>query len=173
MPPSRHASSYRALFITGLLTLASPDSLTVAQEKPFDGRPWNISAGNLSVTYTQASPVGAFPRENVTEPPPPHDALLRLKNLGLVANEDYVTWGAVERKPGQWDWRQHDAMEQALHAAGLKYVVYDWVHFPPVWLRDAPDKRTLMKCMEHGEETNYLSIFDPRTIEWYDHFYKH
>ena len=29
-----------------------------------------------------------------------------------------------------------------------------------------------MNCLEHGQETNYLSIFDPRTIEWYDHFYK-
>ena len=90
----------------------------------------------------------------------------------FVANEDYIAWGAVEREPGKWEWRQHDAMEQALHKAGLKYVVYNWVHFPPVWLREQPAKRTLMKCLEHGEETNYLSIFDPRTIEWYDHFYK-
>ena len=29
-----------------------------------------------------------------------------------------------------------------------------------------------MRCLEHGQETYYLSIFDPRTIEWYDHFYK-
>jgi len=64
-------------------------------------------------------------------------------------------------------------MEKTLHQAGLKYVVYDWVHFPPVWLRDGmKDKRTLMQCLEHKKEANYLSIFDPRTIEWYDHFYK-
>ena len=29
-----------------------------------------------------------------------------------------------------------------------------------------------MKCLEHGQETNYLSIFDPKTLEYYDHFYK-
>ena len=29
-----------------------------------------------------------------------------------------------------------------------------------------------MRCLEHGQECNYLSIFDPQTIEWYDHFYK-
>ena len=52
--------------------------------------------------------------------------------MGLVANEDYVAWGAVEREPGVWNWKQHDAMEHTLHAAGLKYVVYDWVHFPPI-----------------------------------------
>jgi len=29
-----------------------------------------------------------------------------------------------------------------------------------------------MRCLEHNQEANYLSIFDPRTIGWYDHFYK-
>ena len=29
-----------------------------------------------------------------------------------------------------------------------------------------------MRCLEHNQECNYLSIFDPRTIEHYDHFYK-
>ncbi|MDB6125521.1 MAG: Beta-amylase [Pedosphaera sp.] len=139
---------------------------------PFDGRPWNVSSGNLSVVYTQSSPIGAYPRTNFFEAPPSVESQVRLKNLGLVANEDYVSWGAVERVPGQWDWKQHDAMEQTLHKAGLKYVVYDWVHFPPVWIREQPEKRTLMRCMEHNKEANYLSVFDPRTIEWYDHFYK-
>jgi hypothetical protein len=137
----------------------------------FDGAPWHVSTGNLSVGYIQASPVGAFPRTNVYEAPPSVESQVRLKQMGLVANEDYVAWGAVERAPGVWDWKQHDAMEHALHEAGLRYVVYDWVHFPPVWLR-TNGNRTLMKCLEHGRECNYLSIFDPQTIVWYDHFYK-
>lgn len=142
-------------------------------EATFDGRPWNISTGNLSVSFIQASPIGAYPRPDFLEPPPSIDSQVHLRELGLVANEDYVAWGAVERAPGQWSWQQHDAVEHNLHAAGLKYVVYDWVHFPPVWLRDEQrDKRTLMRCLEHGQEAFYLSIFDPRTLEWYDHFYK-
>jgi len=65
-------------------------------------------------------------------------------------------------------------MEQSLHKAVLNYVVYDWLHFPPVWLRDQQtNNRTLMRCLEHNQECNYLSIFDPRTIGWYEHFYKH
>ena len=141
---------------------------------PFDGRPWNVSSGNLSVSFIQASPIGAFPRPDYLEAPPTVDSQIELKRLGLVANEDYVGWGAVEREPGEWNWKQHDAMEQTLHQAGLKYVAYSWVHFPPVWLRDQqPERRTLMRCLEHGQEANYLSIFDPRTIEWYDHFYQH
>jgi hypothetical protein len=139
----------------------------------FDGRPWHVSSGNLSVSFIQGSPIGAFPKTNYFEPPPSVESQVRLKQLGLVANEDYIAWGAVEREPEQWDWRQHDAMEKTLHAAGLKYVVYDWLHFPPVWLRDGQkDKRTLMRCLEHNKEANYLSVFDPRTVEWYERFFK-
>jgi hypothetical protein len=141
-------------------------------EPTFDGARWNVSTGNLSVSFIQASPIGAFPKPDFFEPPPSVESQKRWKALGLVANEDYIAWGAVERKPGEWLWQQHDAVEVNLHAAGLKYVVYNWAHFPPVWLRERKDARTLMRCTEHGLEANYLSIFDPRTLEWYDHFYK-
>ncbi len=138
----------------------------------FDGGRWNISTGNLSVSFIQGSPVGAHPRDGYNmEPPPSVESLIEMKNQGLVAYEDYVAWGAVEREPGMWDWRQHDAVCEAIKRAGLHYVVYNWVHFPPVWLREGGE-RTLMKCVEHGQETNYLSIFDPRTIDHYDHFYR-
>lgn len=137
----------------------------------FDGRPWNVSTGNASVTFIQHSPVGAFPQPNYLEPPPAAADLKRLHDEGLVAYEDYIAWGAVEREPGKWDFAQHDAMEKAMHAAGMKYVVYDWAHFPPTWLRNSPDA-TLLRCMDHDQPTNYLSVFDPRTVAWYDHFYK-
>jgi Glycosyl hydrolase family 14 len=154
-----------------LLLSATPGFSQTNQS--FDGRPWNISSGNLSVSYIQGSPIGAYPKTNYFESAPSVDSQVHLKNLGLVANEDYVAWGAVEPESGHWVWKQHDAVEKNLHAAGLKYAVYDWIHFPPVWLREQQkEKRTLMMCLEHGKEANYLSIFDPRTIEWYDHFYK-
>src|SRR5581483_442768 len=123
--------------LTLLLLVATGTSAFAQPNQSFDGRPWNISTGNLSVGFVQAAPMGAFPRPGYfMEPPPPVESLIHLKNLGLVANEDYVAWGAVEREPGQWSWRQHDEMEQALHKAGLKYVVYTWLHFPPLWLRE-------------------------------------
>ena len=167
----RSIQSRPTLLLVACLAFVS-NTAAIAQAPPFDGRPWNLSTGNLSVGFIQGSPIGAFPKPNFFEAPPTVESLARLKSLGLVANEDYVAWGAVERTPGQWDWRQHDAMEQALHKAGLKYVAYNWVHFPPVWLRNRPDKCTQMKCLEHVQETNYLSVFDPHTIEYYDHFYK-
>ncbi|HSU56366.1 MAG TPA: family 14 glycosylhydrolase [Candidatus Dormibacteraeota bacterium] len=160
---------YRFIALAGLLLA----DLAVSQSTNFDGRPWNVSSGNLSVSFIQGSPIGAFPKTNYLEAPPSLESQAHAKSLGLVANEDYVAWGAVEREAGHWQWEQHDAMERRLHQAGLKYVVYDWVHFPPVWLRDTQkDKRTLMRCLEHGKEANYLSVFDPRTIQWYDHFFR-
>jgi hypothetical protein len=95
-----------------------------------------------------------------------------MKSRGLVAYEDYIAWGAVEREKDKWDWSQHDKTCELVHQAGLKYVVYDWIHFPPTWVSGDPNSRTLMKCLEHGETTNYLSIFDGRTIGYYDRFYQ-
>jgi len=51
------------------------------------------------------------------------------------------------------------------------YVIYPWLHFPPRWLRESGGI-TLMRCAEHGQETNTVSIFDPRTIEYYEAFYR-
>lgn len=137
----------------------------------FNGRRWNVSTGNMSVGFIRSSPIGAGPLPDYMEPPPPHEVLVEMKRNGLVVFEDYVAWGAVEREQGKWDWTQHDRVCEAMKKAGLEYVVYNWVHFPPVWLRDGTD-RTLMRCIEHGQDTNYLSIFDPKTVEYYDRFYR-
>ena len=54
-----------------LLRAAAPFSLSAqTTNTPFDGRPWNVSSGNLSVSYIQASPIGAFPRPDFLEAPP-------------------------------------------------------------------------------------------------------
>src|ERR1035441_6173778 len=80
-----------------LLLLAGAVAHTCAQtNQSFNGRPWNVSSGNLSVSFIQASPIGAFPRPDFLEAPPSVDSQRHLKSLGLVANEDYIAWGAVE-----------------------------------------------------------------------------
>src|SRR5262245_31978166 len=116
MKKSRKLLSAKVASLTSCLILffAFLASSSRAQtNRTFDGRSWNISTGNLSVSFIQAAPMGAYPRLGYfMEPPPSADSLSHMKNLGLVANEDYVAWGAVEREPGQWSWKQHDAMEQ-------------------------------------------------------------
>src|ERR1700742_2313556 len=88
------------------LALCSLSAVPISDH--FDGRLWNISTGNLDVSYIQHSPIGAHPEPNYHEPLPTLDSQELMKSQGLVANEDYVAWGAVEREPGKWDWSQHD-----------------------------------------------------------------
>jgi hypothetical protein len=147
--------------------------LTLGQAgQAFDGAKWNVSTGNLSVGFISQSPIGAHPQPGYAmEAPPPVADLEAMKGKGLVAFEDYIAWGAIEREPGKWDWRQHDAMCDAIKKAGLHYVVYNWTHLPPTWTLASKDT-TLMRCNEHNKDTNYFSIFDPRTIEHYDHYYR-
>jgi hypothetical protein len=141
-------------------------------EKPFDGRPWNVSTGNLSVSFIRQSPIGAGATPGYAmEPPPSVESMVNMKAQGLIAYEDYVAWGAVERTSGDWNWAQHVKVASAVKRAGLDYVVYVWAHFPPVWLRES-GQCTLMKSLNTGKECNFLSIFDPKTIDHYDHFYK-
>jgi hypothetical protein len=61
----------------------------------FDGRRWDVSSGNLSVSFIQASPIGAFPRPDFLEAPPSVESQAQLRNLGLVANApDAKAWTA-------------------------------------------------------------------------------
>jgi hypothetical protein len=152
--------------------LAACGLVASASAADFDGRPWNVSTGNLSVSFIRMSPIGAGPQPGYAmEPPPSVESLAKLKAQGLNAYEDYVAWGAVEREPGKWQWQQHDKVADAVKKAGLDYVVYVWAHFPPVWVREG-GQCTLMKSLNTEKECNFFSIFDPKTIEQYDHFYK-
>lgn len=37
---------------------------------------------------------------------------------------------------------------------------------------NAPNHFTMMKCLEHGEETYTFSIWDTATLKWFDRFYR-
>ncbi|HEV2293156.1 MAG TPA: hypothetical protein VGR35_04825 [Tepidisphaeraceae bacterium] len=120
----------------------------------------------MSVSFIRSSPIGAGPQPNFLEPPPSVESMAKMKAQGLIAYEDYVAWGAVEREPGKWQWEQPEKVADAVKQAGLNYVVYVWAHFPAVWLRErGGSELTLMKSLNTGKECNFFSIFDPRTIE--------
>src|SRR5205809_614019 len=91
-----------------LLILLLAAGAMAQSTQPFDGSKWNVSTGNLSVTYIQASPIGAHPRPLEFEPPPTVEAMAKMKAEGLLAYEDYIAWGAVEREEGKFNWSQHD-----------------------------------------------------------------
>ncbi len=155
-----------------------------------------ISTGNFSVMWIQHCPVGAFPDPNFNgEPVPPPDNWAGYHKNGVNAYEDYVAWGGVEREPGKWDWRRQIEVADSQRAGGLEYDPYLWIHNPPMWMRswdaetgghgdgatgygsipgepDAPDHYTVMRCLEHDEETQTFSIWDPATLQWFERYYR-
>ena len=140
-----------------------------------------ISTGNFSVTWIQHSPVGAFPDPSFNgEPVPPPENWAMHHKAGINAYEDYVAWGAVEREPGKWDWSRQIEVAENQRAGGLEYDPYLWIHNPPMWMREgklpnepgAPDHYTLLRCLEHGEDTQTFSIWDPATVRWFERFYR-
>src|ERR1035438_2186153 len=77
--PMRWLQPYRAGVL--LLLLAGALAPAYAQtNQSFDGRPWNVSSGNLSVGFIQASPIGAFPRPEFLEAPPSVESQRHLRS---------------------------------------------------------------------------------------------
>jgi len=146
-----------------------------------DGHDLPIVTGNFSVLWIQHSPIGAYPDPAFSgEPVPPAENWAAYHALGVKAYEDYVAWGAVEREPGKWDWSRQLEVAEKQRAGGLEYDPYLWIHNPPLWMRQGklphepgtPDHFTMMKCLEHGEQTYTLSIWDPATLDWFERFYR-
>lgn len=138
---------------------------------PESNKSLRLATGNLSVDAIQHSSIGASPDLNFKGSFPLPEDLKRLKQSGLDAYEDYIAWGMVEPEEGRFDFSHHDKVQRLLKEAGLAYIPYIWCHMPPVWLRNNP-RATLMRCNAHGEDCFMLSIFDPRTLDWYKHFYQ-
>lgn len=127
--------------------------------------------GNLNVMTIQHSPVGANPDPSFVESLPSVDDFKRLRAQGLTGYEDYIGWGTAEKQAGSWDWRPHRTVQERLKAAGLHYVIYPWLQFPPVWYAEQ-NPGELMRCLEHDNPTRVVSFFSPRTLEEYRRFYR-
>ncbi|HIJ65703.1 MAG TPA: family 14 glycosylhydrolase [Candidatus Hydrogenedentes bacterium] len=130
-----------------------------------------LTTGNLSVDVITHSAIGARPDPNYTPSIPSIEALRELKDQGLWGYEDYIAWGVVEPAENRWDWSHHDEVCRRVTAAGLVYIPYIWCHYPPIWLRD-DDRITLMRSGNGGNICYMLSIYDPRTLDWYRRFYE-
>jgi hypothetical protein len=100
---------------------------------------------------------------------PEHIALL--KRISCTADCDYQSWAIAEREKGKWDFSIYEKNADALHAAGLKYVFFAWVHFPPKWFLESPEFVPYV-CAEHGEKLMQLSPWAPNVWEIYRRFYK-
>jgi hypothetical protein len=106
---------------------------------------------------------------------PPHDwaspeHIAQLKRIGVFADCDYLAWSVAEPREGSWDFSLYSRNADLLHAAGLKYAIFCWVHFPPQWFIDSDDF-VPYQCAEHGEKLIQLSPWSPNVWRIYWNFY--
>lgn len=126
--------------------------------------------GNLSVVRfmmemgTSKGPVHAHDWAS-----PEHIALL--KRISCFADCDYQSWAVAEPQEGKWDFSPYIRNADQLHAAGLKYIIFAWVHFPPKWFLESRDF-VPYTCAEHGEKLLQLSPWAPNIWDIYRRFYK-
>ena len=139
------------------------------------GRRLLFTIGNLSddrLFQAWGSPVvdqlGLTPESLIAR----RDSLLDwAARLDVDAIEDVAAWAVVETSPGAWDWTVYRDNAGAAARRGLGYIVYSWIHSLPRWVRDDPDLPR-STCLEHGEQTDFPSIFSERTVELYERYYK-
>jgi hypothetical protein len=94
------------------------------------------------------------------------------KNLGVSAVQSYVKWSRIERQPGIFDWSFYDWVVETLAKHGLKWVIFVMVgqHYStPDWFR-ASDQSVFTRCLEHGQESQVQSIWNPHILKWVDRF---
>ena len=73
---------------------------------------------NSVASTTPTSPSAPASCAKFKQPPPTPAQLKQMKDNGLVAYEDYVAWGAVEREPGQAYPNSNSRNHVALHKIG-------------------------------------------------------
>jgi hypothetical protein len=156
-----------ALAILATLAIATTPGRTA--DMPDETGPTLIPfyTGNLSVSYFMQY-WGTGPAQvNDFETP---ERIALLKRTSCIADCDYLGWCRCEPEPGRWDFAPYRRNCDALHAAGLKYVPFCWLHFPPRWYQEEAGF-VPYRCLEHGEEVKQQSLWAPATPEIYDHFY--
>jgi hypothetical protein len=125
-------------------------------------------SGNASVGWFMqywGTAAAGGPTDAIDQP-----AIDRLQRCGCQAMCDYLAWCRIEESAGQWDWSFYRENARKLHAAGIQYSVFAWLHFPPRWFMETPDF-VPYRCLEHGEDLQQLSLWAPATLRIYDEFY--
>jgi len=85
------------------------------------------------------------------------------KREGLTSIEVYVKWSLCEPEPGRWDFSYYDIWEQAVKAAGIRWVPLlilgpSWA--TPSWFKNSGES-VFARCLEHSQDTPTQSIWNP------------
>jgi hypothetical protein len=102
---------------------------------------------------------------------PLQDRLAEAASAGFDAVEDYVAFALFEPNAGHFDPTQVLTHRAAAARAGLRYVLYPWLHALPRWLRSSR-AFDAFRCLEHDAAIDAPSLFAPSTWEWFERFYR-
>lgn len=135
----------------------------------------SISVGNLSVPLLLAQWGSPLIAQGVDVSLAAHRretaALLNeADDVDAHAIEDYLGWAVVEPKRGQWDWSSYQDNAKAITARGFQYIPFVWMQNLPAWARHNT-RYPRARCVEHGLESEALSIFSAKTLALYDRFF--
>lgn len=118
-----------------------------------------IYSGNLSVDHFMYY-WGTVPNPGASPVTP--EVIAQLKRCSVFAMCDYPSWSLLEKEKGKWDFSLYKENADKLHAAGIGYVPFCWLHFTPKWFLKDPSF-VPYRCLEHDEPLTQLSLWAPAT----------
>lgn len=101
-------------------------------------------------------------------------AMPALKALGITSHEVYVRWNLCEKEPGQWDWSIYDKYVDIYKRHGIKWVPFiicGSAYSLPDWYYKKYGSQGYV-CLEHGEESDVQSLWNPTMREHVASFLK-
>jgi len=91
-----------------------------------------------------------------------------LNDYGVDIIETRLVWWELEKEPGVYDWSVMDKRIEDIEKAGLKPGVFPWFMHAPDW----ENKMVRAQCIEHGENSSIISLWEPRLLEVYDRLFE-
>ncbi len=91
-----------------------------------------------------------------------------MKEYSIDVIETRCVWYEIEPEPGVYDFSKLRADVEAIRNKGFGVGVFPWFMHPPKWEKEI----TRARCLEHGEDSNIISLWDNRTLETYDRLYE-
>ncbi|MDX9975610.1 MAG: beta-galactosidase [FCB group bacterium] len=113
-------------------------------------------------------------RDDTTTAAALEKALPGMKALGVTSHEGYVRWNLCEPEPGKYDWSVYDRFAEVYKKYDVKWVpflIIGSAYSLPDWYYKQPGSQGYV-CLEHGEESDVQSLWNPVLREHVARFIK-
>lgn len=98
------------------------------------------------------------------------DSLRFLRDLGVSVVETRAVWAMLEPKEGAWDFSSIEQAFEACDRHDMKLGLFAWPQHLPDW-RLAKCSLKRLRCLEHDQDSRFLSFWEPETSEILGSFY--